>query len=242
MIKLSSVLKEVISSVSEVNKAIQAKYDKVSHLGTAAPNGIKEVMAGLWKQTYIKNGVENGAVYCTKKYGAFAVYGAIYRKYVSLRAEKSLLGFPVTDETVTPDGVGRFNHFEKGSIYWTPQLGAFEIHGAIRDKWSKLGWETGFLGYPVTDELTTPDRIGRFNHFQGGSIYWTPTLGANAVRKEIRNEWERRGWEKGILGYPTSDTTGTPHKTLVNDFQNGRISWSQSTGYTVVRTPKKELP
>ena len=239
MINLNPSLK-TLSSVNEVKKAIQTKYDKLSHLGTAAPNGIIEVMVGLWRQTYVKNGVEHGAIYYTKERCAFAVYGAIYKKYVSLRAEKSLLGFPITDETVTPDGVGRFNHFQGGSIYWTPKLGAFEIHGAIKDKWSKLGWERSFLGYPTTDELTTPDKIGRYTHFQGGSIYWTPTLGANAVRKEIKDEWGRRGWENGALGYPLNDTTEATNNTFMNHFQKGSISWSRSTGYNVVQTPKVE--
>src|SRR5674536_378828 len=73
----------------------------------------------------------------------------------------------------TPDGVGRYNHFSKGgSIYWTAATGAHEVHGNIRAEWAATGWETGPTGYPVTDELGTPDGVGRFNHFsKGGSIY-----------------------------------------------------------------------
>jgi uncharacterized protein with LGFP repeats len=53
--------------------------------------------------------------------------------------ERSFLGYPVTDETGTPDGIGRFNHFSNAaSIYWTPSTGAWSIHGAIRDKWASL--------------------------------------------------------------------------------------------------------
>jgi uncharacterized protein with LGFP repeats len=46
---------------------------------------------------------------------------------------------PLTDESPTPDGIGRFNHFQGGSIYWTPGIGAHEVHGAIRDKWASMG-------------------------------------------------------------------------------------------------------
>jgi uncharacterized protein with LGFP repeats len=53
------------------------------------------------------------------------------------------------------------------------------VIGAIRDKWLALGGPSSFLGQPLTDELGTPDGVGRFNHFQGGSIYWTPTIGAH---------------------------------------------------------------
>ena len=218
---------------NDVYRAILEKYEKLrNQLGDSASNNAIEFTAGLrkcWKKTY-----KNGAIYYVQIVGACAVYGSIFKKYVNLGAEKSLLGLPITDETGTPDGIGRFNHFEKGSIYWTAKTGAFEVHGGIKDKWKKLGWEKSFLGYPITDEIKTPDTIGRYNHFEKGSIYWTPTLGANAVRKEIRDEWERRGWEKGILGYPVSDTTTVQPNTFKNDFQGGSISWSQSTGYTVV--------
>ena len=227
--------------MDEAKNAIQEKHEIEGHLGAPDTTGIVEVVGGLWKQAYEKNGVENGAIYYTKKLGAFAVYGAIYKKYLDLGAEKSILGFPVTDETGTPDGVGRFNHFEQGSIYWTPASGAHEIHGEIRTKWASLGWEKGFLGYPVTDEFTTPDRIGRFTHFQGGSIYWTPTLRANAVKKEICAEWERRGWEKGKLGYPISDTATTPDGVFGNNFQGGSIHWSPATGYSVNQTRIKRF-
>ena len=53
-----------------------------------------------------------------------------------------------------------------------------KVKGAIRDKWAELGWERSFLGYPTTDEWPTPDGVGRFNDFQGGSIRWHPDTGA----------------------------------------------------------------
>ena len=93
--------------------------------------------------------------------GAFEVHGAIREKYLALGAEASILGYPVTDETATPDRVGRFNHFQGGSIYWTPGTYAHEVHGLIRERWASQGWERNpQLGYPITDELTPDPRIG----------------------------------------------------------------------------------
>lgn len=92
--------------------------------------------------------------------------------------QQSFLGFPVTDETSTPDGSGRFNHFQGGSLYWTPSTGAHEVHGAIRDKWASLGWEQSFLGYPVSDETDLGVASGRFSNFQQGQIAWSPRSGA----------------------------------------------------------------
>src|SRR5438067_9697384 len=101
--------------------------------------------------------------------------------------EQSPLGYPTTGETGTPDKVGRFNHFERGSIYWTPQTHAHAVLGAIHAEWQATGWETGPLGYPITDEAATPDGVGRYNHFEHGSIYWTPQTGAHEVQGSIRD-------------------------------------------------------
>lgn len=93
--------------------------------------------------------------------GAFEVHGAIREKYLALGAEASVLGYPRTDESGTPDGHGRFNHFQGGSIYWTAGTGAHEVHGLIRDRWSALGWERNpQLGYPISDELIPDPRVG----------------------------------------------------------------------------------
>ena len=81
-----------------------------------------------------------------------------------------------------PDGRGRFNHFEQGSIYWTPETGAHDVRGPIRDKWEELGWETGFLGYPTSDQRKHGDVLS--NEFEGGSIVWSAANGVD-VRERI---------------------------------------------------------
>jgi uncharacterized protein with LGFP repeats len=83
-----------------------------------------------------------------------------------------------------PDGLGDYNHFQFGSIYWTPTTGAHEVHGAIRDKWSSLSWERTALGYPVSDETDEVDGSGRFNLFQHGSIHWARSSGAVTVNTD----------------------------------------------------------
>jgi uncharacterized protein with LGFP repeats len=131
---------------------------------------------------------DRGYVYWSPQTGAHGVWGYIFGKWASLGSEPGILGFPLTDELDTPDGRGRFNHFQGGSIYWTPETGAHEVHGLIRDKWESLGSEQGLLGFPLTDELSTPGGRGRFNHFQRGSIYWTPETGAHEVHGLIQGQ------------------------------------------------------
>jgi hypothetical protein len=155
-----------------------------------------------------------GSIYWSPSTGAHEVHGAIRQKWAAMGWERSFLGYPRTDETVgrDPEGAGRYNHFQGGSIYWHPQSGAQEIHGAILGKYRELGAEASILGYPATDETATPDRIGRFNHFQRGSIYWTPSTGAHEVHGLIRNFWAQQGWERNPqLGYPLTDEL-VPHR------------------------------
>ncbi|QRN94387.1 N-acetylmuramoyl-L-alanine amidase [Archangium violaceum] len=188
------------------------------------------------------NHFQNGSIYWTPDTGAWEVHGLIRARWEALDWEKGVLGYPITGEMATPDGVGRYNHFRKGtllgSIYWTPDTGAHEIHGLIRAKWEALDWEKGVLGYPITDEMVTPDGVGRYNHFRKGgtegSIYWTPTTGAWAVHGLIREKWASLGWERSALGYPVSDeyaVTGGRE----SEFQKGFITYTAATGALTVR-------
>ena len=173
----------------------------------------------------------SGAIYWTPATGAHEVHGAIWIHYRDLGGPTRFLGFPVTDERVTPDGIGRYNHFNGGigaSIYWTPSTGAHEVHGGIRQHWAQLGWERGPLGYPVTDELGSPDGVGRYNRFSGSggsAIYWTRGTGAHAVRGAIYVRWGQSGWERGPLGYPVSDEFAIPGGRSRQDFQHGSLIW-----------------
>jgi hypothetical protein len=101
---------------------------------------------------------------------------------------------------------GRYMHYEGASLYWSPETDCHEVHGDIRVLYAALGWERSYLGYPVTDESSTPDGIGRFNHFEGGAIYWAPQTHAHAVKRYIRDRWAELHYTNGYLGYPISDT------------------------------------
>jgi LGFP repeat-containing protein len=143
-------------------------------------------------------------------------------------AELGWAGPPADD--VGPAGSGFLRSFLNADIYFSPHTGAHEVHGAIRDKYNTLGGAAGVLGLPLTDETGTPDGEGRFNHFEGGSIYWTERNGAAMVRGAIRHVWAAQGWETGPLGYPVQDEHRyvTPHpatdpSTAWSLFENGAI-------------------
>ncbi|HEY6072322.1 MAG TPA: hypothetical protein VIV15_02765, partial [Anaerolineales bacterium] len=177
---------------------------------------------------------QGGSIYWSSSTGVYEVHGDIRAKWLALGGVNSFLGYPLTDETVTPDGIGRYNHFQGGSVYWSPNTGAHEVHGLIRDKWASMGWEQSFLGYPLTDETPTSDGVGRYNDFQAGSIYWSPSSGAWEVHGVIRDYWRNLGAEHGPCGYPTSDEQpyNDPNGvyTRWSDFQIGSLLWSPTKG------------
>ncbi|MBN1095182.1 hypothetical protein JKP76_03495 [Blastococcus sp. TML/C7B] len=176
---------------------------------------------------------QHGVIYQLPQRMPRHVRGAIYQRYASLGWETSPLGYPLTDELGTPDGRGRFNDFQGGLIYWTPWTGAHAVWGSIRQAYGGQGFETGRLGYPVTSELPTGDGIGRFNHFERGSIYWTSETGAHPVAGEIRDTWAALGWENSELGYPTTDEYAVPDGGRVQEFEFGWIELYPGDGAAV---------
>jgi len=230
-------------------------YTDAGKLG--APIGARyQPQGGVWRRdfttgTVVVNTNRGSVTYNGRAYAgvsavitasaapATEMHGAIAAHYNNTPGLAALFGPTTTTERTTPDTVGRYNHFDGGdggSIYWTPATGAWSVHGAIRGHWASLGWEAGPTGYPTTDERTTPDGVGRYNHFTGGdgaSIYWTPTTGAQLVHGAIRDRWASMGWERSSLGYPTSDEYAVPGGRRSN-FQHGSLIYRFSDGAILV--------
>ncbi|GAA3995949.1 PQQ-dependent sugar dehydrogenase [Allokutzneria multivorans] len=211
-----------------IDKAWARSGYETGQLGHPLGNTVSCAVGNCFYQVFSKD------AWITPEHGGHWIKGAILATWRSLGAQGGQLQAPSTDELSTPDGVGRFNHFDgfgnEDSIYWTPRTGAHGVSGAIRSVWSKTGWEVGSLGYPVTSELSAPDGLGRFNHFEkGGSVYWTPGTGAHPVYGAIKDRWKALGWERSYLGYPTSEEFDIPGGRRSN-FQGGYITWTAATG------------
>jgi glucose/arabinose dehydrogenase len=174
------------------------------------------------------------SIYWSPATGARAVYGQIRELWGALGWELGVQGYPRSSELSTPNGRGRYNDFQNGGIYWLPGIGARSVLGDIYRSWARTGWEGGRLGFPITNETSTPDGRGRYNHFEGGSIYWTPQTGAHVVEGAIRDRWSARGWERSYLGFPTSDEYPVPGGRR-SDFQGGSITWNATTGQVTDR-------
>jgi uncharacterized protein with LGFP repeats len=105
---------------------------------------------------------------------------AIDEKYNSLLSRDIDLGAATTDEILAADGLGSTRSYANGDIYYRPELGAFEVQGAILTRYIDLGAEQSSLGYPIADEedySADEATIGRQN-FEFGNITRTRTNGA----------------------------------------------------------------
>jgi uncharacterized protein with LGFP repeats len=172
--------------------------------------------------------------------GSYKVVGAIRAKWAEIRGVPANFGDPIDREVPTFDGVGRIQAFQRGMICWHPETGAHVVLGLIGERWLQIGREQ--FGYPITDEIPTPDGRGRFNHVRAlhlprkpeASIYWHPDTGAHEVYGAIRAKWAEMGFERSHLGFPVATEQGFAGGR-VQRFQRGSLFWSPLQGDVVVQ-------
>ncbi|MGY1715091.1 N-acetylmuramoyl-L-alanine amidase [Geodermatophilus sp. SYSU D01106] len=198
---------------------------------TAPPAGTAATQpAGVTMQRF-----EGGTVYATADTGAHAV-SAEFEAAVAVGGGTGVLGYPIADAGSAPDGRGRYQHFQHGSVYGTQATGAHVVRSSVYDLWARTGWEKGALGYPTSPSRATPDAQGLYGHFEGGSVYWTRATGAHVLRGAVLAAWAAQGYERGALRYPTTDVTTTPdRKGSYAYFQGGAVYSSAVGGTRVLR-------
>jgi uncharacterized protein with LGFP repeats len=116
-----------------------------------------------------------GAIPGRRRHFRGTLYGTEHGISLRTPTEKVPASCQRPDESGTPVG---------STIVWSAETGAHAIHGEIRTLWLELGAESGDLGYPISDELPTPDGRGRRSQFQFGEIWWHPETGAAAMRTD----------------------------------------------------------
>ena len=194
----------IVLGPSRAQGSAQDSIDAVVRNHPSLGNAAKPLVTlpGGYQREY-----EGGTVYYENASPATAseVHGEILAKYLLMGGPAGSLGFPRTSEMSGAHGVGRYNHFAGGSIYWFPLLGAYIVSGAIRDKWVELGTEGGPLGYPVTDVQDLGLRDGVMCRFQYGLIYQSLLRGAHYLYGPLQQKWTDSGAERGTYGYPIED-------------------------------------
>ena len=141
---------------------------------------------------------------------------------------------------VGKDGRGRFVEYDHAHIYYYPGIGAFAVPHAdpaipgsgIFEAWAARGYESGMLGYPVRDfaHIEAHGVKGAVQAFQRAVLYVAddPKVGAHPVGGVIGQRWALEGYEKGPLGWPTSDELDNSTGGKVQHFQFGSLEWDPS--------------
>lgn len=170
---------------------------------------------------------ESGTAYWSPDTGAHALFGRIGARYAEIGGPTSWLGFPKTGESKTPDGKGRFVHFEHGSIYWSPESGAWEITGDMFQAWGKNGYEKGDLKYPTGPVKKVGE--GYMQEFQDGILTRNPDGSNQVVHGAIGAKYKDMGGAESALGFPTSGENAV-NGGFFQTFEKGSIYWSPKTG------------
>jgi uncharacterized protein with LGFP repeats len=212
---------------------IQARY--ASSGGPSGPLGaaVTGETCGLVRSGCYQH-FTGGSIYWSPTTDARIVTGPVRDRWAATGWENGL-GYPTRDTFCGLRGGGCGQHFQFGSIYWSPATGAVRLSSVVLDRWAATGWENGPLGYPTTELFCGLRDGGCGQHFQGGSIYRTPAGGAFVVGTVTRDRWAATGWENGPLGYPTRDTfCGLRDNGCGQHFEGGSIYRSATTPATVV--------
>jgi hypothetical protein len=76
----------------------------------------------------------DSSIYWSRKTCAHVVQGQIRALWLQMGGARSKLGYPVDDETLTPDRLGRMSAFEHGQILWYPDKGAFVSPKEVKEQ------------------------------------------------------------------------------------------------------------
>lgn len=100
--------------------------------------------------------------------------------------------------------------------------------GAIGARWLASGGAAGPLGAPTSPESAAAGDA-RYATFERGAVYWSPATGAQPLTGAIYAAWASLGFERGLLGLPTSAEIQEP-LWVVQNFQHGTLNFDRETG------------
>ena len=124
---------------------------------------------------------------------------------------------------------------EHGSAVFSKKSGAYPVWGDIYTYWNSES-NANSIGVPVGEprEFLTSHGSGWAQDFERGSIHWTESTHAVSVRSgAIRDEYVRRGYQVGALGWPVAEAEQLEGGGSRQRFQGGVISVSNTGSVSV---------
>lgn len=218
-----------VAAVGAGESAIEAHWESLGGetgwLGRAASTVFCELRNSGCVQRF-----EQGAIHWSTATGAYATWAAIAGKWAALNWESGRLGYPISDEICGLKNGGCVQRFEGGAVHWSSGTGAHATWAAIAARWATLNWESGRLGYAISDETCGLRNDGCVQRFEGGVVYWSPFGGAQPMWGAILASYGARSWEAGSLGYPVTAESCSGSSTCSQEFQYGKFTWMAGVG------------
>jgi uncharacterized protein with LGFP repeats len=99
------------------------------------------------------------------------------------------------------DGVGKYQSFERGVVYWKPGNKARLVQEqGFLDAWNSVGRDQGKLGYPTSDEVRSGGT--KYVDFEHGGIYAAKEVGYWVIDTtrtwKIYSEYPRKGYYNSL--------------------------------------------
>lgn len=106
---------------------------------------------------------------------AYAIpHGGLFEAWSLYGFEKGVLGYPVLPFAKVAGGASQ--SFQGGVLLRQDNRPrGYYVHGEIGKKYAAMRWEQGALGWPTSDEQRVPDTDNIVQHFEHGSLRWSPT-------------------------------------------------------------------
>lgn len=161
----------------------------------------------------------------------------------------SIIGHRDVDETECPGDQGyvALNEIREIAARFGEPPGPEDLArsmegGAIHTRWLELGGAEGVLGAPTSPEAVA-EGLARYATFEHGAVYWSPDTGAQPITGAIYDAWASLGYERGMLGLPTSAELAEP-EWVGQNFQHGTLNYNRAsaTVFRVVDGRAEALP
>ena len=189
-------------------------------MGVPASNEESTANGGIY-QLYT-----HGTAYWHPTTGAhFVEHSPIFSQYQTQGFERGSLGYPLDEEHKVPGGAAQT--FQNGVIYWNTTTATTHViypNSGLGYLHTHLGAATGSMGIPASNEESTANG-GIYQLYTHGTAYWHPTTGAHFVEHSpIFSQYQNQSFERGPLGYPTSEAYPNPDGTISQHFQGGTLT------------------
>jgi uncharacterized protein with LGFP repeats len=175
-------------------------------------------------------------IYWSAGTGVHSVYGANRVLHRQLSNAYGVLGLPSAEQTAGRAAGSVVQEFRKAGarrvVYWSQPTGAHEVYDQILTRYDAIGAETSQLGLPTSGPNGTRVLYSRYNVFEHGRMYYSPSTGTHPILGAINDRYIKAD-AYPVLGMPTTDEYAVTDGRA-QDFQHGTITWNSTTGETTL--------